>query len=106
MPTLDFTQDRAEDVTATHRLIFGQYYGPSSYVQGGDSVKAADLKLGVVALVLFEPVALDQNNANPRVVDYDEALSVVRWFELTTGAEVAGGVNLSQYDARFMAVGH
>lgn len=94
---------RAFDLTSIHKLVFGFYTGPASYVTGGEAIAAGDLKnLGEIELLIFEAAA----NATPiiLIVRYSVSAGKALWFDLA-GAQVANATDLSAYNARFIAFG-
>lgn len=104
-PTLDFTQFRAQDLSAVKRRTQGAYFGPASYVQGGDPLTPGDLMLGQIDVLMFTDVIL-AGTTTMYTVYYDFVNQKVIWFVGTTGIEVAAAVNLSTGQARFEAIGH
>ena len=101
MPTLDFSQFRAEDGSNTKRRIQAIYTGPASYVTGGDAFVPGDIKLGQIDALLIEPATNGSVILLPR---YVVSGNVMKWFDLA-GAEVANATDLSAYTARFEAIG-
>ena len=90
------------DLTAQMQVRSGELTGPASYVAGGDPVNVGDdLKLSEVFLFLAEPPS---NGTVIRLVRYDYAANTLKWFDMA-GAEIAGGVDLSTYTARFFCTG-
>jgi len=102
-PTLDFTQFRAEDGSNTKRRIEGVYKGPSSYTANGESFLPADIKLGVIDVLLFTD-ALSAAFADFYAV-YDYTNQKVLIFAATTGQEVVAGTDQSALSFRFEAIG-
>lgn len=101
MPTIDYTQFRAEDTRSTKQIRSGVLTGPASYVTGGDPVTPNDLKLGQIHFLDFD------NPTNGTVVivaQYDYTNQKVKYFDYA-GNEIAQGTNLSTYTVRFEAVG-
>jgi hypothetical protein len=86
---------------ATLRRI-GQYTGPASYPTGGDPFTAADLGLGHVQVILFEPFT---NGTVIILACYEVAAETLKCYDMT-GAEIGNGTNLSTYNARFEAIGY
>ena len=102
MATIDVTVARPYDVAGIRRRTVGQYTGPASYVAGGDELVAAEVQVGVLEHMIFE-VATDGSDF--RLLMYDHTNEKVVWVIPDTGAEVAGGTDLSAFNARFEAVG-
>ena len=83
----------------------GRITGPAAYVVGGDPVTPSEIGLGKIEAILFED-ALDAGvTANSELV-YDHTNQAVVWFSNATGVQVANGVDLSTYAARFEAIGY
>lgn len=88
--------------------LFGlvDYSGPTSYVQGGD---AMDSRLfgfpnAIIMLIGFN----DHSNTytvDPRAIQNGVTPWQLVWTVVSTGAEVAAGVNLSQFTVRLMGLG-
>lgn len=100
MPTLDFSQYRAEDGSNTKRRIQVRYTGPSSYVAGGDSFVPADVKLGQIHVV---DGFLAWNGSAVRLVTWDPTNQKMVWYVPNTGAEASG--DLSAYKADIEVIG-
>lgn len=105
MPTIDRTTvgQYHDSSNACIRKI-GGYTGPASYVSGGDPIVPADLGMARVQLILFTPATNGTLFVYPVWVPSGSG-GAVKWLVGTTGVEVAGGVNLSTYTARFEAIG-
>lgn len=102
MPTLDVTTVRFQDNAGIRNRRVGQYTGPAAYVAGGDPLTPEDLNLSEIEFLHFEP-PIDATPAC-RLCTYDHVNHTVIWFDLA-GAEIAGGVDLSTFSARFEAIG-
>ena len=90
------------DLTAQMQVRSGQITGPASYVTGGDEVDVGnDLKLSEVFLFLCEPPS---NGSVIRLARSDYTATTLKWFDMA-GAEIANGVDLSGYTARFLCTG-
>jgi hypothetical protein len=101
MPTLSITSiKQARDVMSTHKVLFFDYTGPSSYSAGGDSFVPNDVGLGNID---FIDVAQAWNGSAVRLVTYDKTAQKLVWYVPNTGAEASG--DLSAYSARIMVVG-
>lgn len=94
------------------RVARFNYTGPVSYPNTGttlgDPVKntgSSTTVMGLGAIVHCPAhVALDVNGANPRLVVYDDVQKTMRWYILSTNAEVANGVDLSGFVVDVMEV--
>jgi hypothetical protein len=82
----------------------GGYIGPSSYVTGGDAFLPADVAMGRIEHLDISN-ALDAAGANMRILVWNSVTQKVMWFVSTTGVEVANGVDVSGFAARFEAIG-
>lgn len=104
MATIARTTVRYMDSAGIRRRRIGTYTGPASYVTGGDSLTPAELNLGTVEFLDFENAV----SATPaaRLLVYDHTNQKVIWIVPNTGAEVANGVDLSGFSARFEAAGN
>lgn len=102
--TIDKTVGQFHDSSHAHIRKVGGYTGPASYVTGGDPVSPADLGMARVTLMLFTPASNGTLFVYPVWVGTATG-GAVKWLVGTTGVEVAGGVNLSTYTARFEAIG-
>lgn len=102
--TIDKTVGQYHDSSNALIRKVGGYTGPASYVSGGDPIGPADLGMARIALILFTPATNGTLFIYPVWVPAAGS-GVVKWLVGTTGAEVAGGVNLSAYTARFEAIG-
>lgn len=94
-----------KDATNMHIVRVGLLTLSSSYTTGGESLTPAALGLGMVDIILFEPPT-NATPANDAVssLKYDYTNSKVLGFD-DEGAEVANGVDLSAFTARFIAFG-
>ena len=104
MANIDLTQFRDVDVRSTKRICEGIYTGPVSYVTGGDAFLPAEVKLGQMHLVQFA-IAMNAAKTAWRLLVWDPITQTVVWVIPSTGAEVAGAVDLSTFTSRFSAVG-
>ena len=104
MPTINKTIGAYHDSSNAFIRKVGGYAGPASYVTGGDPITPADLGMGRIQLVLFTPATNGTLFVYPVWVP-NGAAGAVKWLVGTTGVEVAAGVNLSAYTARFEAIG-
>src|ERR1700681_2674083 len=102
--TVDFTQFRGEDESATKRRTQGIYTGPASYATGGDPLLPADLKLGQLDY-LDIGTAADAPFTTAYTVVYDYVNQKAIWLVQTTGLQVANATNLSAISCRFEAIG-
>jgi hypothetical protein len=102
--TLDKTNLQYHDSSQARIRKIGGYAGPASYVSGGDPIAGADLGMARIELMLFTP-ATNGTLYNYPVWVPAGTNGVIKWLVGTTGVEVAGGVNLSTYTARFEAIG-
>lgn len=103
MADLNYNVVKNPFVAENLRGTVGRYTGPSSYTTGGDSLVPQELKLGQIAILLFE-LGID-SGGTIYGLEYDVDNEVVLWYVLDTGAEVANGTDLSGFNARFLAVG-
>lgn len=102
MATVNRDVVRFRDDAGIRRRTIGTYTGPSSYVTGGDSLLPGEVGLATIEKLTFEnPI-----DATPtcRLVTYDHTNQKVIWFDLA-GNEIANGVDLDAYSARFEAIG-
>lgn len=104
MPTIDRTIGAFFDSSAGRLRRIGRYVGPNPYVTGGDPLLPADVAMGRIEL-LDIAAALDATGANMRILVWNSVTQKVQWFVSTTGVEVANGVDLSGFAARFEAIG-
>jgi hypothetical protein len=102
--TLDKSIGAFHDSSQARIRKIGGYAGPASYVSGGDPISAADLGMSRIELILFSAATNGTLVNNPVWVPSGGG-GAVKWMVGTTGVEVAGGVNLSAYTARFEAIG-
>lgn len=98
--SVNLTSFRAEDMSNTKRRTHGVWTG-GSYATGGESLTAAQLKLGRVEVFLVEPAT---NGSVVILLRYDYTNSKLKAFDMA-GAEIANGTDLSTYSARFEAIG-
>ena len=101
MPTLDLTSIQLQDASATKIRRTGIYTGPASYATGGDAFTPANIAMGKIDVILFEPPT---NGTVILLARYDYTNQKVKFFDLA-GNESANGTNLSTYSARFEAIG-
>lgn len=101
MPTLDLTTIQAQDASNTRIRRFGIYTGPTSYVTGGDAFTPANIAMGQIHFIVFEPPT---NGTAIVVARYDYTNQKVKWFDYA-GVEQSNAANLSTYSARYEAVG-
>lgn len=104
MPNINRTIGAFFDSSQGRLRRIGAYTGPSSYVTGGDSFLPADVAVGRLEH-LDVTSALDATGANMRILVWNPVTQKVMWFVSTSGVEVAGGVDLSGFTARFEAIG-
>lgn len=97
--TLDTTIAPAQVLTLRRQIL--TYTGPASYVSGGDPYTAGEARLSTVYAVFG---AVITNGTVILLVAWDAAAQTLKVFDLT-GAEVAGGTNLSTYTGRLEFVG-
>jgi hypothetical protein len=102
--TIDKTNLQFHDSSSARIRKIGGYVGPASYVSGGDPIGPGDLGMGRIELMLFTPATNGTLFTYPVWVATATG-GTVKWLVGTTGVEVAGGVNLSAYTARFEAIG-
>jgi hypothetical protein len=105
--TLDKTIGAYHDSSNARLRKIGGYTGPVSYVNpGGDVFAPGDLGMSRIELVLFTPATNGTLFVYPVwVPNPTTGGGAVKWLVGTTGVEVANGVNLSAYTARFEAIG-
>lgn len=102
--TLDKTIGAFHDSSQARIRKIGGYAGPASYVSGGDPIGAADLGMARIEVMFFTPATNGTLFVTPCWVPSGGG-GAIKWLVSTTGVEVAGGVNLSAYTARFEAIG-
>jgi hypothetical protein len=102
--TIDKTIGAFHDSSQARIRKIGGYAGPASYVAGGDPITAADLGMARIEIMLFTPATNGTAFYYPVWVPSGGG-GAIKWLVGTTGAETAGGVNLSTYTARFEAIG-
>lgn len=105
--TIDKSIGAYHDASQGRVRKIGNYVGPASYVSGGDPIAGADLGMGRIEHLDF---GVASNGTLYRSLVYIPSgaggtSGVIRWLDNTTGLEIAGGVNLSTYSARFEAIG-
>ena len=105
-PTIDRSIGSYHDASNARIRKIAGYTGPAVYNTTGDPIAPADLGMGKIELVLFTNAVSGTNYLYP-VWNPDVATGggKVKWLVSTTGVEVAQGVNLSTYFARFEAIG-
>lgn len=96
----------SQDVFGGHLFGTVDYKGPKSYVQGGDAVdpRVFGFPNAIVTLI----GSLDQSatyRAEPRPMQNGTTAWQLVWTVYATGAQVAGGVDLSGATVRLSAVG-
>lgn len=96
----------SHDRSAMKIIRYLLYTGPANYVQGGDTVAADDV--GLTAIDFVNPIgnAFDKTNSHMYLVGWDQSTGKLPWYVPNTGAEVAGGVNLSTFTMLVEVVGH
>jgi hypothetical protein len=102
MPIIDKTGLRADSSAARIRKIRAMPAPPPTSAAAIRS--PADLGMGRIELMLFTPATNGTLFTYPVWVPSATG-GTVKWLVGTTGVEVAGGVNLSAYTARFEAIG-
>lgn len=102
MPTISLTAARGRDIAGVRRRNIGLYTGPASYVTGGEAFVAGDVGLGRLEFVDFE---LANDGTDWYGITYDYTNGTAIWVVLSSGNQVANGVDLSGFTARFEAVG-
>lgn len=104
MAIFTVSSDDGRNVAGNRRFTNGVYTGPASYVTGGDPVAAADLGLSDIRFLDLN-IALDANNANPKLLALNAAGTKIMWFVPNTGAEVANAFALNGFTAQIRAEG-
>ena len=104
MPTLDRTIGAYHDSSTSRLRKIGGYTGPASYAAGGDSFTAGDVGMGRIEHLVLG-VAINGALTATRLLIWNPLTSRVLWFIPSTGAEVAGAVDLSTFTTRFEAIG-
>ena len=105
---INLTTVRAYDVAGIRRRVVGVITGPAVYIPGGETITAAQLKLGEIEAFFATSVpnaALAVGYHIMFVVNAVGSQGQLIWWNCTTGAEVAGGTNLSAVTTRFEALG-
>lgn len=105
MPTIDRSIGNYHDSSNARIRKIGRYVGPASYVVGGDPLVPADVGLGKIEALLFAGATDAAGTANHAPI-YHADLGTVLWFSNATGVEIAGGVDLSTFAARYEAIGY
>lgn len=96
-----------QDTFGGHFYGSADYTGPSSYVQGGDTIDPHIFGFPNTILTLIG--SADQTNAYiavPRPLFNGTTAWQLVWRTASTGAEVAAAVNLSTFTVRLSAVGY
>ena len=101
MPTITRSTFNYNDASNSRLRRTGIYTGPASYATGGDACTPADLGLGKVHVLLFEPASNGTLVVHPL---YDYTNQKVKWFA-AAGTEIANATDLSAYSSRFEAIG-
>lgn len=104
MANIDRTIGAFFDSSQGRLRRIGKYTGPTSYVTGGDPVAAADMAMGRLEHLDLSP-AIDAGSTGFRTLAWNPTTNKVVWFVGTTGVEVANGVDVSAFSARFEAIG-
>jgi len=103
MATISLSVARDRDIAGKRRRTIGQYTGPAVYAAGGEVIAPGAVGMGVIEFVAFE---LATDGTTWYGITYDYANNKAIWAVLSTGVQVAGGVNLAAFVARFEAVGY
>lgn len=105
-PTIDRSIGAYHDSSNARIRKIAGYTGPALYNTGGDPIAPGDLGMGKIELILFGNALSGTTPLYP-VWNPDAATGggKVKWIVASTGVEVAQGVNLSTYFARFEAIG-
>jgi hypothetical protein len=96
-----------QDVFGGHLFAIIDYYGPLSYVQGGDAIDPRFFGFDNIILSLtgtldftftfrLEPLPMRKGYTSWRLV----------WTVYGTGQEVSAGTNLSKYAGKLTAIGY
>lgn len=99
--TIDRTIGNYHDSSHARIRKIGKLTGPSSYTAGGEPLTPAQLGLGAVEVIHLEEFS---NGTVVIVARYDPVAQLLQFFD-HTGAQEAGGTDLSAYTGRFEAVG-
>lgn len=105
MATLDFTTARPQDAAGIRKRRVVRIVGPASYAAGGDSFAPSDVQLGTIECIGGGDSFIASSGSATRLVVYDRAAGKLIWFVPNSGAEVAGGQDLSTYSARVEVIG-
>ena len=92
------------DAAGSRHRAFLDITGPASYTTGGEPLTPGQLGLGGVDFFPSQ-VVMDSTHTTLKVVIYDIATSKLLWFVESTGAEVAGAVDLSDFTFRVLVHG-
>jgi len=95
---------RNPDNAGIRRRIIVKYTGPASYATGGDSYSAADNGPGIGVLELAPSFPIS-DGTTLYIVWWDKANGLLKWFDPTTGLEVAALTDLSDFTVWVEAVG-
>ncbi len=79
----------------------GKLTGPASYTALGETLNPEQLALSRIDVMHIEPA---YNGSVIILARYSVTAKTVQYFDMT-GAEIAGGTDLSLYVARFEAIG-
>jgi hypothetical protein len=99
--TIDRTIGNYHDSSNARIRKIGKATGPNPYTVGGEPLTPAELGLGKVEVVLFEPFT---NGTVIIIGEYEVAAQTLKFYDMT-GAE-QGAADLSAYTARFEAIGY
>jgi hypothetical protein len=105
-PTIDKSIGAFHDSSSARIRKIGGYTGPAVYNTTGDPITPGDLGMGKIEVMFFTTAVAGTLYLYP-VWNPDPTTGggKVKWLVSTTGVEVAQGVNLSTYFARFEAIG-
>ena len=103
MATISLTVARDRDIAGKRRRTIGRYTGPASYTTGGEAFTPGSVGLGVLEFVDFE---LATDGTDWYGIMYDHSAGTAMWIVLSSGNQVANGVDLSAFNARFEAAGY
>lgn len=104
MPTIDRTIGAFFDASTSRLRRIGNYVGPASYVTGGDPFLPADVAMGRIEQIDFS-TAVNVAGSLFRTLVWNPATNKVIWLDITNGAEIGNGTDLSGFSARFEAIG-
>lgn len=106
MATIDRSIGAYHDSSNARMRKIGGYVGPASYVAGGDPISPTDFGMGRIEHL---DLGVATNGTLYRALVFLPNVAtgggVIRWLDATNGTEIAGGINLSAYTARFEAIG-